>query len=107
MKTETPSKLQYFWESHVNAWEETHLSQAAYCQKHELQIHRFGYWKRKLIPVDEVSTETQGFVQLIPASPHPKPLNSSLTLQLPNQLRIEGITTENLHLVKQLAGLLQ
>lgn len=107
MKTETPSKLQCFWESHVNAWEETHLSQTAYCQKHKLQIHRFGYWKRKLIPGNETSTETQGFVQLIPTSHHPKPLNSSLTLQLPNQLRIEGITTENLHLVKQLAGLLQ
>lgn len=107
MKTETPSNLQRFWESHVHAWEETHVSQAAYCQKHELQIHRFGYWKRKLIPDNEASTKTQGFVQLLPVSQSAQPLNSSLILQLPNQLRIEGITTDNLHLVKELAGLLQ
>ena len=32
---------------------------------------------------------------------------SALAIELPNQLRIEGVTADNLLLVKQLAGLLQ
>ncbi|WP_198262805.1 hypothetical protein [sulfur-oxidizing endosymbiont of Gigantopelta aegis] len=32
---------------------------------------------------------------------------SALIVELPNQLRIEGVTADNVQLVKQLAGLFQ
>ena len=32
-----------FWKDHVNHWNKTSLSQASYCQEHELSIKRFGY----------------------------------------------------------------
>jgi len=109
MKIETPSELKSFWEAHLVAWKETRLSQTAYCQKHQLQVHRFGYWKRKLIGAKKPSSKSKGFVHLNPINIHPTSNISapSLAVQLPNELRIEGITSDNLELVKQLAGLLQ
>ena len=107
MKPENKNQLHVFWENHINAWKETSLSQAAYCHEHELQIHRFGYWKRKLINTNVPAVSEQSFVQLSPVHPVSYSVDSTLSLQLPNQLRIEGITAENLYLAKELSGLLQ
>lgn len=107
MKTEYKSRLQPFWESHISAWKESNLSQATYCQEHELVVHQFGYWKRKLIEVNNSAVPTQGFVQLSPFQQVASTSVPTLSLQLPNQLRIEGITPDNLLLAKELAGLLQ
>ena len=104
MKAENKTPLQVFWENHINAWKETSLSQAAYCHEHKLQIHRFGYWKRKLINTNVPAVSEPSFVQVSPVS---YSVDSTLSLQLPNQLRIEGITAENLYLAKELSGLLQ
>ena len=109
MKTEISSELKSFWEAHLIAWKETRLSQAAYCQKHELLVHRFGYWKRKLVGAKKPSSKRKGFVRLNPVNRHPASTMPvpSLTVQLPNQLRIKGITFDNLELAKQLAERLQ
>ncbi|MBT4077103.1 MAG: hypothetical protein HOE78_11005 [Gammaproteobacteria bacterium] len=103
MNTDTLTETEKYWTEHVESWQQTDLTQAAYCQKHELLVHRFGYWKRKLAEPDQHLPEVQGFVQLrsMPS------INSSLSLQLPNQLRIEGIASDNLYLVKQLTEILQ
>ncbi|MEX2366618.1 MAG: hypothetical protein WD601_08435 [Pseudohongiellaceae bacterium] len=37
-----------FWTQHIQAWQQSGLSQAAYVQQHRLPLARFGYWKRKL-----------------------------------------------------------
>ena len=36
------------WESHIEQWKASGLSQAAYCRKHRLKAHRFYYWRRRL-----------------------------------------------------------
>ncbi|WP_308363770.1 MULTISPECIES: IS66 family insertion sequence element accessory protein TnpB [unclassified Microbulbifer] len=47
-----------FWQQHIRAWKDSDLPQAAYCQKHELKLSTFTYWRnkqsksrRKLMPV--------------------------------------------------------
>jgi len=105
MKKEYTSHLQPFWENHINSWKESNISQAAYCHEHDLVVHRFGYWKRKLIDINNSSVKSQGFVQLNPRQPAAVTSTSTLSLQLPNQLRIEGITPENLLFAKELVGL--
>lgn len=48
MRTETGSSAkQSYWQDHIRAWEESGLSQAAYCEAHSLAIQTFGYWRRK------------------------------------------------------------
>ncbi len=102
MNSNDPAELNPFWQSHIEAWQSSGLSQAAYCKESDLIIHRFGYWKRKLLDTPLSIPEATGFVAL-----NPVVMSSTLALQLPNQLRIEGIAQDNLHLAKQLAELLQ
>ena len=37
-----------FWQLHINAWQQSGISQADFCRRHGLNIKIFGYWKRKL-----------------------------------------------------------
>lgn len=38
-----------FWESHIVNWQQSGLSQLAYCRKHQLKPHRFYYWRRRIV----------------------------------------------------------
>ena len=109
MKQAKSTQLEIFWSEHISSWQQAGITQAAYCQQHELITHQFGYWKRKLLKSslnsqqnDEVTT---GFIQL-PINP-PSFSPETLSIRLPNDLSIEGITPANLHLVKTLTELLQ
>ncbi len=35
------------WKKHIQAWESSNLTQAEYCEQHNLKIKHFWYWKRK------------------------------------------------------------
>jgi len=103
MNADTLIEPKKFWTEHVESWQQTDLTQAAYCQKHDLLVHRFGYWKRKLIEPEKQLPKVHGFVQVKPTPSY----HSSLSIQLPNQFRIEGIDSDNLYLIRQLTELLQ
>jgi hypothetical protein len=36
------------WQRHLDRWERSGLSQAAFCRRHGLKAVTFGWWKRKL-----------------------------------------------------------
>lgn len=36
------------WSAHVQAWQSSGATQAAYCRAHGLSLASFGYWRRKL-----------------------------------------------------------
>ena len=48
-----------FWTTHIENWQSSGLTQAAYVEQHQLSLARFGYWKRKL-----ASPPTDAFVQV-------------------------------------------
>lgn len=102
MNQNDPQELQSFWETHISGWKASQLSQAAYCQTHELAIHRFYYWKRKF-EGKKRQANSGGFISVRPVLGE----NHSLTVQLPNQIRIEGITSDNLHLLEVVCGILR
>ena len=37
-----------YWQRHLDRWERSGLSQAAFCRRHGLKAVTFGWWKRKL-----------------------------------------------------------
>jgi len=37
-----------FWEAHIGQWRTSGLSQRAYCLRHDLIIHRFYHWRRRI-----------------------------------------------------------
>lgn len=86
------------WQSHIQAWQRSGLSQAGYCQQHELVVSRFGYWRRKLQGGRSPAPE---FVQVVPRA-----TRESLSVWLPNGLEIKGVEAGNLAVVTELvAGL--
>jgi len=42
------------WNTHINSWQASRLSQTEYCRRHELKFHQFVYWRRKFIPKPKV-----------------------------------------------------
>ena len=39
---------QIFWQQHIENWKSSGLSQANYCQKHQINLHTFTSWRSKL-----------------------------------------------------------
>ena len=36
-----------YWKQHVDSWQETGLTQAEYCRRHNLKHHQLVYWKKR------------------------------------------------------------
>ncbi len=91
-----------FWFEHIAHWQSTDLSQAAYCQQHELSVHQFSYWKRKLVVVEGPALKTSSSrfarVQVETASYQ----DSGLSLHFADGTRLAGIQHHNLVTVCQL-----
>lgn len=55
-------KREQFWRFNLKAWASSGLSQAEYCRRNDLNLARFGYWKRRFskenIPVEFVQVST-------------------------------------------------
>ncbi|MBB1466315.1 hypothetical protein H5300_24140, partial [Vibrio sp. SG41-7] len=50
------STLQQHWQHHIDAWQQTQLSQAQYCRSHQLDQSQFSYWKHKVLGASNTST---------------------------------------------------
>jgi len=95
-----------YWENHLNAWNETSLTQARYCKEYQLTVHQFSYYKRRQTELtSRHKIAGSGFIQLPPqmTSPVKQP---SLCLHLSKKQSIEGITSETIHLVQPLLACL-
>lgn len=103
MTDKTP-KLQNrnaFWQKHLEAWADSGLSQAQYCQTYDLALHQFGYWRRKALNKSNLPThKTSGFVPV--QQTHSYDEGSGLSIMLPNGLTIRGIDQNNLAVAAQL-----
>ena len=49
-----------FWQLHIAAWQQSGLTQKAYCEQQELRYSTFGYWVRKLRRAAEPATNEEG-----------------------------------------------
>ncbi len=67
MATANPSK-QSFWQHHLQSWQTSGISQAAYCNHHQLKIATFGYWRRKLARASWPAEEVRPALTLVPVS---------------------------------------
>jgi hypothetical protein len=45
-----------YWQSHIDSWVQSGLSQAAYCRKHDLDYNRFRKWKERLSTYPSANT---------------------------------------------------
>ena len=101
MATNEESKhLSQYWQEQISAWEQSGQTQKSFCAQHDLNYHRFGYWRRKYLERDSVNVQQgNGFV---PVRHSVDGVSAGLTLMLPNGIRIQGIESGNLPVVSQL-----
>ncbi len=43
----TPEIVEH-WQQQIQGYKQSGMSRKAYCQKHQIPIHRFDYWQRKV-----------------------------------------------------------
>lgn len=36
-----------FWQQHIRAWQNSGVTQTAYCRTHGLSLANFGYWRKR------------------------------------------------------------
>lgn len=75
-----PDEKKLFWQQHIEGWQQSALSQKAYCRQHKLSFSSFGYWRTRL-------NETTPGKKLIPVT-----LSRSagvVTIFLPAGIRME------------------
>ena len=96
-----------FWLEHIEHWQSSGLSQAAYSQQHELVAHQFSYWKRKLVAVEipSLNTPSPAFACVqVEATTHQ---DFGLSLQFADGTRLDGIKQNNMMAVCQLIEVLR
>lgn len=68
---------QAHWQSHLDAWRQSGLSQASYCKQHGLSLSSFGYWlHRRAEP-----TPPTAAVPIVVAKPS---IEAPVEIRLPN-----------------------
>lgn len=94
------------WLERIQSWQQSGLSQNAWCQQNDISASKFGYWKRKLETISAAKpAQHSAFVPVIPDQQSAEPsANSQLTVAFPNGVTVSGINETNLSLVKQLIG---
>jgi hypothetical protein len=95
-ETESPAA---YWESQIEAWRDSGVSQAEYCKANNLRYSRFLYWRRKLEQAnpEQGGIASSGFARVaVPGA------RADLSIALPGGQVIHGITADNLSVVQQL-----
>lgn len=96
--TNTLEEKRTLWQQHINDWKISGLTQKAFCQTHQLNIHQFGYWNKRFNPAKSASNNAQDKTSssdgatFIPVTLSDTEIRSALpSLELPNGMRIHGI----------------
>lgn len=100
-----PEALSIYWRQQIDAWEQSPLSQADFCRRHDLVYHRFVYWKQKFegaLRHESKSHRNSGFAVVLPA----REMSGELSLTLPNGILVRGVSESNLSTVRKLLELL-
>ena len=83
-------KRQY-WLNHVEAWQNSGLSQAEYARRHKLSGKTFNYHKRRHCKVLVENIPTQSVVPVVVETPEVSnvPLASGITLSMSQGIKVE------------------
>ncbi len=98
---EESASLASYWKQQIEAWRASKQSQQAFCQAHDLNYHRFGYWRRKFLEQADEGQRQSG-PDFVPVTYAAQAEAGGLSLVLPNGLVLQGIAADNLPVVYQL-----
>ena len=104
MAKQEATELAEYWQQQITAWQASGQSQKAFCETNDLNFHRFGYWRRKLL--NRAEARRQKDTGFVPVTLRSQTVPTSLSIQLPNGLVLQGIANDNLPVVYQLLSTL-
>ena len=100
-RTEELEQKRSYWKQHIDSWQETGLTQAEYCRRHNLKHHQLVYWKKRF-------SHTETGVSFVPLklenlldTPAP-PDCASLCLVINNHFKVEIRAGFDAQLLRQL-----
>ena len=84
-------QLESYWRKHIAQFKRAHISQKAYCAKHDLIAHQFTYWKTRIRQLSADSKSAKGNFTKIQVQHNPVISNQNLrlTLNLSNGIGME------------------
>ena len=95
-----------YWKQHIDSWQETGLTQAEYCRRHNLKHHQLVYWKKRFLKtatdISFVPIKLED-LQDIPAPPE----IASSSLAINNHFKIEIKPGFDAQLLRELIYALQ
>ena len=102
----SPRQKRQFWAAHIEQWRQGDLSQSAYCRRHNLDRHRFFYWRRRIVKPQE----TVSFLPVaLPAAESQHTVATTVRVHTPNGFAIEFESQQGIdeleRLVAVVAGL--
>ena len=78
-----------YWLEHIEQWQASSLSQAAYCRRHNIKAHLFSYYKCRLEQEGQSSTASaSGFARAVSSAEACSRTLSPLSIKLPNGITI-------------------
>ena len=81
--------LRHFWQSHIDSWTISGLSQAEYCRQNSLKRHQFAYWKKRLQKEDLPIEFVQIPEETVASIATPGNTGSSLRLTVSSRFTID------------------
>jgi hypothetical protein len=90
-----------YWKQHIDSWQETGLSQAEYCRRHNLKDHQLTYWKKRFLKTEAgvsfVPLELEDILDIPARTDH-----ASLYLVINNHFKVEIRAGFDAQLLRQL-----
>jgi hypothetical protein len=90
-----------YWKQHIDSWQETGLTQAEYCRRHNLKHHQLVYWKKRILKTETdvsfVPLKLENFVNIAC-----QPDRAALCLAVNGNFKIEIRTGFDPQLLRQL-----
>lgn len=94
-----PEQKRRRWKAHIESWQNSGLSQSAYCREHGLKLHQFIYWRKRVQHKDgDIAFVPLRFSQNLPVVVNP----SRIHLTTPNGYKLELSGTIDQIAVRQL-----
>ena len=57
-------QLELYWRKHIAQFKRAHISQKAYCTKHNLVDHQLSYWKKRIHKLDDQAKVNTHFAKI-------------------------------------------
>ena len=90
-----------YWKQHIESWQETGLTQAEYCRRHNLKHYQLVYWKKRFLKSEtDVSFVPLHLKDLLDIASQPD--SASLCLVIDNHFKIEIRAGFDAQLLRQL-----